>query len=165
MSPPTPTTNAVHPYRAAWETRDLDVWIEALAGDVVLVSPIIRKPFHGRDPARQLFEILFGAFSDFRITHEFNEGAVSAFYWTGDLKGRSIEGSDLITSDEDGRVTEIRVLVRPLVNIATFAAAIGPPMARRRGRLRGAIAKVLSMPLRPLLIAVDFAATRLSQSR
>lgn len=154
---------AIHPYRAAWETRDLTGWAGALSPDVELWSPIIRKPFRGVTAATELFEVLFGIFSEFRITREFQDGDVAAFFWNGKVGGRVIEGTDLITTDERGKISEIRVLIRPLVDIATFAAAIGPAVARRRGRVRGVIAMVLVAPLRPLLTAVDLVATRLAQ--
>ncbi len=34
---------ADHPFRAAWRTRDLDEWIEALSPEIVLRSPVVRK--------------------------------------------------------------------------------------------------------------------------
>jgi hypothetical protein len=149
----------------AWETRDLDAWVDALAADIVLWSPILRKPFRGRDAARELFGIMFAVFGEVRITHEFATDDASAFFWNADVNGRVIEGTDLIKRNEDGKVTEIRVSIRPLVDIATFAAAVGPPLARRRGRLRGLVTKLLSAPLRPLMAAIDIMASRFSQRR
>jgi hypothetical protein len=154
-----------HPYRAAWETRDLDAWMNALAADIVLWSPILRKPFRGQEAAAELFDILFAVFGEVRITHEFATDDASAFFWNADVNGRVIEGTDLVKRDEDGKVSEIRVLIRPLLDIATFAAAVGPPLARRRGRLRGIVTKLLSAPLRPLMAAIDIMASRLSQQR
>jgi hypothetical protein len=156
---------STHPYRAAWEKRDLDAWLDALAADVVLWSPILRTPFRGQVAAAELFDILFSAFGDVRITHEFASDDVSAFFWRADINGRVIEGTDLIKNNEEGKISEIRVLIRPLIDIATFAAAVGPPLARRRGRVRGLVARLLSAPLRPLLAAIDYMASRLSQRR
>ena len=37
-----------HPFRAFWESGELEVWIDALAPDVELHSPLITAPFRGR---------------------------------------------------------------------------------------------------------------------
>ena len=155
----------VHPYRAAWETRDLDPWIAALAPDVRLRSPILRRPFQGREEARELFEVLFGAFGTVELMHEFGTGDTYSFFWRGELKGRWVEGADLIHHNADGEIYEVSVLIRPLVDIATFAAVMGPLLARRRGRVRGVIATLMVLPLRGLFALIDTTAARLSLRR
>lgn len=124
----------VHPFRAAWQTRDLDVWIDSLAPDVVLHSPIIQSPFEGREAARELFAVLFERLGDFEITHEFAAGDSHAFYWRATGAGRRIEGTDLIRTNQDGKIDEITVFMRPLVSIGAFAVAVGPALAASRGR-------------------------------
>jgi hypothetical protein len=54
--PVTPT-----PLRAAFEARDHDAIVAALAPDVVLRSPIFEVPFTGIDEASDLFAVLSGA--------------------------------------------------------------------------------------------------------
>lgn len=54
--PVTPT-----PLRAAFEARDLDAVVAALAPDVVLRSPIFEVPFTGIDEASDLFAVLLDA--------------------------------------------------------------------------------------------------------
>ncbi len=39
----------VHPFRAAIESRDMDAAIELLSEDVVLRSPVVFKPYQGRE--------------------------------------------------------------------------------------------------------------------
>lgn len=68
---------------------------------------------------------------------------------------------DLIRSDENGKIIEIKVLIRPLVDIATFAGAIGPPLAAKRGAGRALLLRLLSFPLRAILLAADAVASRL----
>ena len=47
------------PFGEGWRTRDLDRWIDALAPDVVLHSPLLTTPFQGREVARELYGVLF----------------------------------------------------------------------------------------------------------
>ena len=158
-----PPVGAPHPYRTTWETRDLQEWIDVLAPDVRLRSPLIVRPFSGREAAIELFEVLFEICGDFRITHEFAASDSHAFFWRAEIGGRSIEGADLIKSNDEGKITEITVLIRPLVDIAAFAAAIGPALARRRSPIRAVLARLLGAPLRPMLVVVDAIGSRLAQ--
>jgi SnoaL-like domain len=155
----------VHPFRAAWQTRDLDAWVDALAPDVVLHSPVTKTPFHGREAAAELYGILFTALGDVEITDEFALGDSHAFFWRAEIGGQSIEGADLVRSDAVGKIVEVRVLIRPLVNIAAFAAAVGPPLAAKRGRFRAPLLRLLTLPLKAILALADTVASRLAQRR
>jgi hypothetical protein len=154
-----------HPFRVAWRTRELDAWIEALSPEVVLHSPVVSKPFRGRSAARELYGVLFETFGEFEITGEFAESDARAFFWRTDVGGRFIEGADLIRSDEQGKISEIWVLIRPLVDIAVFALAIGPPLAARRSPARGALVRLLTLPLKGILTVADAVASRLIELR
>jgi ketosteroid isomerase-like protein len=155
----------VHPFRAAWQTRDLDAWSATFAPDIVLHSPMIQAPFSGREAATELYGVLFDALGEFEITDEFAGGDSHAFFWRANVGRRRIEGADLLRVDEQGKISEVRVLIRPLANIATFAAAAGPPLAAKRGPIQGLLLRVLTLPLRAIFAAVDFVAPRLTQRR
>src|SRR5947209_7220719 len=106
---PQPSTTGVHPYRVAWQTRDLDAWAAALAPDVTMHSPVISSPFRGREAAIELFEVLFAKFGDFEIGHELAGDGVDAFFWHGVLGDRRIQGVDLIRTNERGEIAELTV--------------------------------------------------------
>ena len=155
----------VHPFRAAWQTRDLDAWSSNFAPDIVLHSPMIQAPFRGREAATELYGVLFEALGAVEITHESSDGDAHAFFWRAESGGGSIEGADLIRADEQGRICEVRVLIRPLAGIATFAAAAGPPLAAKRGPIRARLLRLLTLPLKAIFAGVDFLAPRLTQRR
>jgi SnoaL-like protein len=158
-------TVAVHPFRAAWETRDLDAWSSTFAPDIVLHSRLIQTPFEGKETATELYGVLFDALGEVEITHESSDGDSHAFFWRATAGRRTIEGADLIRVDGDGNVREISVLIRPLANIAAFAEVTGPPLAAKRGRVQTWVLRVLTLPLRPIFAVADFLAPRLTQRR
>ena len=149
----------LHPYRAVWETRDLKGWEAALAPEVVLHSPIILSPFRGRAAAVELFEVLLEALDEFEIRHESADSGVHVFLWSATISGRKIEGCDFITMDDADRISDIRVLIRPLVGIGTFAGAMGPRLAARRGPFRALVARMLIAGLKGVLAAADAIST------
>ena len=153
----------VHPYRTAWRERDPDAWGQALAPGVVIHSPILREPFRGREQAVELFGVLFDALGEVEITDEFTDGDTHVFFWRVRIGARTVEGLDKIRHDQTGTINEITVMIRPLVDIATFAAAIGPGLAAKRGRLRGPLVWFLNAPLRSVFALIDAIASRLTQ--
>jgi hypothetical protein len=152
-----------HPFRAAWRTRDLEAWIAALSPEIALYSPVVRTPFRGRAAARELFAVLFEAFGALEITGELAgaDAQTHAFFWRAEVSGRLVEGADLLRYDGEGQIAEIRVLIRPLLGVAAFASAIGPPLAARRSAARGAFVRSLTLPLEGLLVVADVVASRL----
>jgi SnoaL-like protein len=151
-----------HPFRRAWETRDINEWSAALSDSVVVHSPLIRAPFRGRSQVADLYETIFETFEDVRIEHELTAGEQSAFFWTASVGGDTVDGVDLVRTDAEGKVSEISVYFRPLVSLGAFAAAAGPRIAGRRSRMLGALARPATAPLRLLFRLIDRIATALA---
>jgi hypothetical protein len=152
-----------HPYRTAWQTRDLAAWADALAPEVELYSPIFNAPFRGRQGAIELFEVLFRAAGTVEITDELTAGDTSAFFWRADFAGRPVEGVDLIRRAPGGKINEIRVSIRPFAGIAAFGAAVGPTLAGKRAAWRAPLLRVLTAPFNAILVLAEAVASRLVQ--
>jgi ketosteroid isomerase-like protein len=152
---------AEHPFREVWRTRDLAVWADSLAPDVVLHSPVISETFRGKDAAVELYGTLLETLGAMEITEELAGDGAHAFFWRADAGGRWIEGADFIRHNADGRIAEVRVLIRPLVGIAAFAGATGPAVAAKRGRARALVLRILTAPLSIMLAVADAVASRL----
>jgi hypothetical protein len=151
----------VHPFRAVWETHDLEAWTEALARDVVAYSPMLKTPFKGADTITELYGVLLETLDEFEITDEFTDGQSSAFFWRANVGARRIRGVDLLQVDERGKIVELSAWIRPLVDIAAFGSAVGPRLARKRGPVRAFLARVVGAPLGMILALVDAVAPRL----
>ena len=150
-----------HPFITAFRTRDLEAWTAHFAPDIKLHSPLVTSPFEGMASAVELYEVLFATLADVNVVFHATQGGVDAFHWRCRVDGRTIEGVDLVSYSGDGRISEIRVMIRTLPSLAAFALAVGPPLARRRGWYLGVIAYALTYPLKPLFAIVDAIAPRL----
>ena len=154
---------ATHPFLAAWEARDADAWAAALATEVVVHSPLIGSPFSGREAVAELYGVLFELFGAIEFLEHLVGGDTHAFLWRGAIGDRTVEGADFVHTNAAGEVDEIRVLMRPLTSLGTFTRAVGPALARREGRARGALVVLTTRPVRGLFAAIDAVATRLGQ--
>ena len=142
MADSTPT-----PFRAAFEARDHDAIVAALAPDVVLRSPIFDVPFRGIDEASDLFAALLDVIWPVEYLAEI-PGDPHVLYFRAEIDGTEVEGCDLLRFDERGRVKEITVFLRPFPGIAAFLKGTAPALGRKRGgRGRAAIMRAAGAPV------------------
>lgn len=157
---------AADAFEKFWTDKDLDTWIGALSEDVVLLSPLFRATFHGRAEAAELYEVLAATLGDVSIVEKFvSDAGAAVVFWQATAGSRRIDGVDVLQLDGGGRIREIRVMVRPLVGLAAFSAAVGPELARIRGPVRHLVTQMLMAPLRALFLAVDLLAPRLVKAQ
>ena len=112
----------VHPFRRAIEARDLDAAVALMREDVVFRSPVVFKPYHGREAVRRLLEAVLAVFEDFRYVREIGaDGGHDHALVFGD---KQIEGCDFIQLDEDGAISAFTVMVRPMSGMHALAEAM-----------------------------------------
>jgi hypothetical protein len=100
-------------FRSAIEQEDQAALLRTLALDVVFNSPIVHKPYLGRDAVAPLLAAVMEVFEDFRYVAEYGapDGHVLLFRTrVGDLE---LEGVDILTFDTAGLIREFTVMVRP----------------------------------------------------
>jgi len=99
--------------------------------DAVFRSPMVYKPYHGRDILVFVLSQVMEIFEDFTYHRELmSEDGRSAFLeFTANIGDKSLKGLDLITFDEDGKITEFEVLVRPMSGLMALAEQMGVRMA------------------------------------
>jgi SnoaL-like domain len=121
-------------FRAAVEAGDLDTMVASLAPDVVFHSPVLFKPFEGREVVGVVLGAVMKVFEDFRYTDQLVQGNVHILVFRARVGDREVEGIDLLRADEDGLIEDFTVMVRPLSGLQTLAQAmaeqLGPPPGR-----------------------------------
>ena len=116
----------VHPFRRAIEARDLDAAVALMREDVVFRSPAVFKPYQGREAVRRLLEAVMAVFEDFRYTREIGaaDARDHALVFETRVGDRHVEGCDFIQLDEEGAISELMVMVRPMSGMLTLAEAM-----------------------------------------
>src|SRR5437660_5949177 len=115
------TAISPHPYRTALENRDAEALMDALHPDVVFKTPGFVEPIEGRQNVLMLFGVLGTVFEDPEITDELEGDGSHALIFSLSVEGHPIEGVDYLKLDEDGRVREITVSMRPLASVEVLA--------------------------------------------
>lgn len=106
----------MHPFRAAVEARDFEGAVALLADDVVFQSPVVFRSYEGRDAVAAILFAVSRVFEDFRYEREIGaEGASDhALVFRAQVGDREVHGCDFIHTDENGKIDELTVMVRPL---------------------------------------------------
>jgi hypothetical protein len=118
-----------HPFRRAAEAKDLELMTETLREDVVLHSPILFRGFEGRDVVGQVLAHVAATLEGLTYTDELREGDTVALRFTAKVGDRELEGIDFLVLDDEDRVAELTVFMRPLSAITAFNEQMGQRLA------------------------------------
>lgn len=120
----------MHPFRAAVEARD-DAAIEGLlAENVVFTSPVAFQPYPGKAITAAILRAVIQVFEDFHYVREIGEGRDHALVFEATVDGKQLTGCDFVHLDDDGKIDELMVMVRPLSAATALAARMGEQFER-----------------------------------
>lgn len=134
MTHPTPTA------LAAWHhvvtSRDPAALHALLDEDVVFHSPVVHTPQRGRAIT---FQYLMGAMhvlnnAQFRYLREIVGDSDALLEFATEIDGLQINGIDLIRWNEAGRITDFKVMVRPLKAVNLLHQKMGEMLQRLAGQ-------------------------------
>lgn len=109
-----------HPFRSAAEGKDLDLLAETLREDVVLHSPVLFRGFEGRETVTTVLTHVAATLEELTYTDELAEGNTVALRFKAKVGDRELEGIDFLELDEEGRVRELTVFMRPFSALNAF---------------------------------------------
>ena len=111
-------------FRAAAESKDVSAIEELFAEDVIFRSPVVFKPYEGRDAVAMLLGAVVQVLEDFRYTDQVETGDAAALAFSARVGDREVNGIDFLHFDSEGRVNRLAVYVRPLSGINALAEAM-----------------------------------------
>ena len=111
-------------FRAAAEGKDFSAIDELFAEDVVFRSPVVFKPYEGREAVAMLLGAVVQVFEDFRYTDQLETGDSAALFFSARVGERELDGIDYLQFDSDGRVNQMAVYVRPMSGVQALADAM-----------------------------------------
>ena len=122
----------MHPFRAAVEARDTAAIEAMLAENVVFTSPVAFKPYPGKAVTAAILRGVLRVFEDFRYVREIAGagGRDHALVFTATVNGKQVNGCDFLHFDDDGRIDDFMVMVRPLSGAQALAEAMAAEFAQ-----------------------------------
>ena len=109
-----------------------------LHDDVVFYSPVVFTPQKGKDITKLYLAAASGVFSTdkktpnsekkerkFKYVKEVVNGNTACLEFETEMNGIYVNGIDLITWDDEDKITEFKVLIRPLQAVNTIHEMMG----------------------------------------
>lgn len=110
--------------------RDLDGLRAVIADEATMGAPPYWSKLEGVDTVHHLLGLIVHTIEDFTYHREWIDGSELALEFTGHVEGLELQGIDLISLDEDGRLRNLDVMIRPVNAVSALIERIAPKMAR-----------------------------------
>ncbi|HNY50822.1 MAG TPA: nuclear transport factor 2 family protein [Smithella sp.] len=119
--------NTIDAWHKLLETKDAAGLDDILADNVVFHSPVVHTPQVGKEITKLYLTAALFVFNNghFRYLREIAAGNNAVLEFCTEIEGISINGVDMITWDADGRITEFKVMIRPLKAINLIHKMMG----------------------------------------
>lgn len=110
-----------HEFVAAPDAAILE---EILAAEMQFHSPFLWKP-KDRNFALTILPTAAQIFENFRYTRKMYSETSATLEFAAEIGTISLQGVDLIEFDNNGKITDFKVMIRPAKGLETLAAEIG----------------------------------------
>jgi hypothetical protein len=113
---PNKTTSTIANWHRVLETKDAAGLNILLAENAVFHSPVVHTPQVGKAITHRYLTAAFGVLfnESFRYVREIVSDHDAALEFVVEIDGISVNGVDMITWDDDGRIVDFKVMLRPL---------------------------------------------------
>lgn len=104
-----------------------------LAADAVFHSPVVHTPQQGADKVFAYLDAasrVLGSAPDFAYVRTLIDEPHALMEFQATIGGISINGIDLVTFNSDGKITDFKVMVRPLKAVNKLWEMMGAELAR-----------------------------------
>lgn len=121
-------------WHAAAEARDMKAVRDMLHDDAVFSSPVVHTPQRGKALTHGYLAAAFQVLGNesFEYVREFDCGDRAVLEFVAEIDGIQINGVDMIEWDEDGLITDFKVMVRPLKAIQKLHAMMAEMLEKMR---------------------------------
>lgn len=108
---------------------------EILHDDCVFHSPVVHTPQRGKPIVMAYLTAAGGTLgqSNFNYVREMADGPNVMLEFTAEMDGIFVNGIDLMTFDEDGLITDFKVMVRPLKAVNKVWEQMGAALEKMKG--------------------------------
>ena len=111
-------------FRAAAESKDFSAIDELFSEDVTFRSPVVFKPYEGREAIAMLLGAVSQVFEDFRYTDQVETGDAAALAFSARVGDKELDGIDFLHFGDDGRINRMEVFIRPMSGMHALADAM-----------------------------------------
>lgn len=115
-------------------TKNPDLLAELLADDVTFHSPVVHTPQKGKKITQIYLLAALQVFlsGDFKYVREVENNSHSFLEFEVEFDGIIVNGIDMISWNDEGKITDFKVMIRPLKGINLIHQKMGALLSRHR---------------------------------
>ncbi len=107
------------------ETRNAEILDELLAENIQFHSPFVWKPKDGKQITTMILKTVTQVFEDFRYVREILDDKNWALEFEAKIGELNLRGVDLIQLNDEGKITDFEVMIRPANTLHTLGTEMG----------------------------------------
>ncbi len=108
-------------FRRAAEAKDFSQVAELFTEDVTFKSPVVFKPYEGREALGMILGAVVQVFEDFRYVDQVETDDTAVLVFEARAGERELQGVDVLRFGDDGKIRELIVMVRPMSGMHALA--------------------------------------------
>ena len=114
------------------QAGNLSALNELLDDAVVFRSPVAFKPYEGKQVVFFILTNVIQVFENFTYHREFytEDGENVVLEFSANVSGKSLKGIDMIRFNEQGKIIDFEVMIRPMSGLAALAEKMGELFAK-----------------------------------
>ena len=122
--------NAIKRWHTMLETQDMSILSDLLADDVVFRSPVAFQPYSGKTVVFFILSNVIQVFENFKYHREFytEDGVNVVLEFSANIGEKQLKGIDMIHFNENGKIIEFEVMIRPKSALEVLALHMGQRM-------------------------------------
>lgn len=126
-------------WHAMIASRDLGGLADLLHPEAVFRSPMAFTPYPGAQAVQLILGTVIQVFEDFTYHRELAsaDGLNLVLEFSARVGDRELKGIDMIRFDENGKIVDFEVMVRPLSGLQALGAEMGRRLAPQLAALKG----------------------------
>jgi hypothetical protein len=125
-------------FRTAVEAGDAAGVLAILADDITFNNPVTFLPFQGRDVVGFVVPRLLEVWQDLNYVAELEGDGQVGLVFDARVGGRVARGIDVLRFNDEGLISEITVMVRPLTGLQALAGEMEAALSRDRASVERA---------------------------
>ena len=124
------TKKVIKRWHTMLETQDMSILSDLLAEDVVFRSPVAFQPYSGKAVVFFILSNVIQVFENFKYHREFytEDGVNVVLEFSANIGEKQLKGIDMIHFNENGKIIEFEVMIRPKSALEVLALHMGQRM-------------------------------------
>lgn len=130
---------ALKRWHAMVAARELAALPELLSPSVVFRSPMAHTPYPGPRVTTMILGTVLNVFEGFTYHRELAsaDGLSVVLEFSASVHGKELKGIDMIRFDDDGKIVEFEVMVRPMSGLQALGDEMGKRLAPLLAKMKG----------------------------